>query len=196
MSQKSRVCRLSQRVAQAIAGGAAPLLLEGRFDHTLRLVEIHRELMTAAQRWIIAPKLASVLSLRMAMRLNSLSLHKKFSMRCRHLYILASMAGHPSGKSGPWQTPPQQRADGAAGGQASDPHADGDTALVRVVEHVADEGECRQRQRSCGHAEQRLATISITAVVENAASTEAKPKAAAPISKSRRRQCGRLAYPW
>ena len=48
-------------------------------------VEIHRELMTAAARWIMAEKLRSVLSLRMAMRLNSLSLQKKFSMRCRHL---------------------------------------------------------------------------------------------------------------
>lgn len=48
-------------------------------------VEIHRELMMAAPRWIIAAKLVSVLSLRMATRLNSLSLPKKFSMRCRHL---------------------------------------------------------------------------------------------------------------
>ena len=48
-------------------------------------VEIHRELITAAQRWIMPAKLASVLSLRMAMRLNSFNLQKKFSMRCRHL---------------------------------------------------------------------------------------------------------------
>jgi hypothetical protein len=47
----------------------------------LWLVEIHRELMTAAARWMKAAKLASVLSARMAMRLNSLSLPKKFSIR-------------------------------------------------------------------------------------------------------------------
>jgi hypothetical protein len=63
-----------------------------RSDSGLGSVENHRELMTAAERWIIAPKLASVLSLRMAMRLNSLSLQKKFSTRCRHLYISVSMA--------------------------------------------------------------------------------------------------------
>jgi hypothetical protein len=44
-------------------------------------VEIHRELMTAATRWIMASKLWSVLSARMAIRLNSLSLQKKFSIR-------------------------------------------------------------------------------------------------------------------
>src|SRR5713101_1125825 len=44
-------------------------------------VEVHRELMTAATRWIMAWKLWSVLSARMAMRLNSLSLQKKFSIR-------------------------------------------------------------------------------------------------------------------
>ncbi len=51
----------------------------------LGLVEYHRALMVAAARWIIAEKLWSVLSLRMAMRLNSLSLPKKFSIRWRHL---------------------------------------------------------------------------------------------------------------
>jgi transposase len=50
-------------------------------DHALGSVEIHRELMTAAARWIISRKLRSVLSARMAMRLNSLSLQKKFSIR-------------------------------------------------------------------------------------------------------------------
>ena len=44
-------------------------------------VEIHRELMTAAARWIMAWKLWSVLSARRAMRLKSLSLQKKFSIR-------------------------------------------------------------------------------------------------------------------
>ncbi len=40
----------------------------------------------------MAAKLSSVLSLRMAMRLNCLSLQKKFSIRCRHLYISSSIA--------------------------------------------------------------------------------------------------------
>jgi hypothetical protein len=53
-------------------------------------VGIHREFITAAARWIMEAKLWSVLSARMAMRLNSLSLPKKFSMRCRHLYISSS----------------------------------------------------------------------------------------------------------
>ena len=44
-------------------------------------VEIHREFMTAAARWMMALKLWSVLSARIAMRLNSLSLQKKFSIR-------------------------------------------------------------------------------------------------------------------
>ena len=48
-------------------------------------VENQRELMIAAPRWIIAAKLVSVLSLRIATRLNSLSLPKKFSIKCRHL---------------------------------------------------------------------------------------------------------------
>src|SRR5260370_42210276 len=54
-------------------------------------VEIHRELMTAATRWIMARYLLSVLSALLAMRLNSLSLQKKFSMRWRHLYISVSI---------------------------------------------------------------------------------------------------------
>lgn len=48
---------------------------------SLRPVEIYLEFMTAAARWMMALKLWSVLSARMAMRLNSLSLQKKFSMR-------------------------------------------------------------------------------------------------------------------
>ena len=47
----------------------------------LGTVEIYREFITAAARWIFAAKLWSVLSARMAMRLNSLSLQKKFSIR-------------------------------------------------------------------------------------------------------------------
>ena len=56
---------------------------KGKYD--LGTVGIHREFMTAAARQIHASKLRSVLQARMAMRLNSLSLQKKFSMRCRHL---------------------------------------------------------------------------------------------------------------
>ena len=44
-------------------------------------VDILLEFMTAAARWMMAWKLWSVLSARMAMRLNSLSLQKKFSIR-------------------------------------------------------------------------------------------------------------------
>jgi hypothetical protein len=47
----------------------------------LGAVEIHRELMTAAARWMAALKLESVLSARIAIRLNSFSLPKKFSIR-------------------------------------------------------------------------------------------------------------------
>lgn len=48
-------------------------------------VENHRELISAEPRYIMAAKLVSVLQLRMATRLNSFNLPKKFSMRCRHL---------------------------------------------------------------------------------------------------------------
>ena len=48
---------------------------------TLGRVGIHRDAMTAAARWIMAAKLWSVLSLRMAIRLNSFSLQKKFSIK-------------------------------------------------------------------------------------------------------------------
>jgi spore maturation protein SpmB len=54
-------------------------------DRLLGPVEIQREFRTAAAAWIIAAKLVSVLHARMAIRLNSLSLAKKFSIRCRHL---------------------------------------------------------------------------------------------------------------
>ena len=57
----------------------------------LGFVGIHREFVTAAARWIMEAKLWSVLSARMAMRLNFLILPKKFLMRCRHLYISSSM---------------------------------------------------------------------------------------------------------
>ena len=48
---------------------------------SLGAVENQRELITAAARWIIAAKLVSVLSLRIAMRSNSLSLQKEFSIK-------------------------------------------------------------------------------------------------------------------
>src|SRR5690554_5275936 len=54
-------------------------------------VEVHRAFSTAAAKWIMALKLESVLSDLMAIRLNSLSLQKKFSIRWRHLYISASI---------------------------------------------------------------------------------------------------------
>src|SRR5436309_14039162 len=63
-----------------------------REQAVLGSVWIHLEFITAAVRLIIASKLRSVLSARMAIRLNSLSLQKKFSIRCRHLYISSSMA--------------------------------------------------------------------------------------------------------
>src|SRR3954452_3423705 len=53
-------------------------------------VDIHRVARTAPASWIIAAKLVSVLSYRVAMRRNSLSLQKKFSTRWRHLYISKS----------------------------------------------------------------------------------------------------------
>jgi hypothetical protein len=43
--------------------------------------------MSAATNWTMALKFASVLSARSATRLNSLSLPKKFSIRCRHSYL-------------------------------------------------------------------------------------------------------------
>ena len=52
---------------------------------SLGSVELHRELITAAARVIIALKLWSVLSALMAIRLNSFSLPKKFSIRWCHL---------------------------------------------------------------------------------------------------------------
>ena len=51
--------------------------------HGLRPVEIHREFMTAAARWIMALKLWSVLSALawLRLRLNFLEFQKKFSIR-------------------------------------------------------------------------------------------------------------------
>ena len=72
----ARQALMAFRVAEAPGDGSGLSR-----DDRLGSVEIHRELMTAAARWIIAWKLWSVLSARMAMRLNSLSLQKKFSIR-------------------------------------------------------------------------------------------------------------------
>ena len=47
-----------------------------------------------------------------------------------------------------------QRADHCPGREAGDPHADGELALVLVVEHVADQGHGGRRQRRAGDAEQ------------------------------------------
>jgi hypothetical protein len=65
--------------------GRALIGLDFCSPYVLGSVWIHLEFITAAVRLIIASKLVSVLSARMAMRLNSLSLQKKFSIRCRHL---------------------------------------------------------------------------------------------------------------
>lgn len=68
----------------ATARKAAPSNVFNLMD-ALGPVWIHLEFITAAVRLIMASKLISVLSARMAIRLNSLSLQKKFSIRCRHL---------------------------------------------------------------------------------------------------------------
>jgi hypothetical protein len=56
--------------------------------------------MSAAANWTMALKLASVLSARRAMRLNSLSLPKKFSIRCRHSYLGARFVETGDTKTG------------------------------------------------------------------------------------------------
>ena len=68
-------------VQLAVVGAAGSGDIRFLGSSGLGSVEIHRELMTAATRWIMAWKLWSVLSARMAIRLNSLSLQKKFSIR-------------------------------------------------------------------------------------------------------------------
>ena len=70
---------LTQDATTASFAMAGLLMALGVF--VLGSVEIHREWMTAAASWMMAVKLVSVLSARMAMRLNSLSLQKKFSIR-------------------------------------------------------------------------------------------------------------------
>lgn len=55
-----------------------------RRRHALGPVEIQRELMRGATAWIMALNEVSVLSARLAIRLNSLSFMKKFSIRWRH----------------------------------------------------------------------------------------------------------------
>lgn len=54
-------------------------------------IGIHLEFITAAARLITGEALVGLVGAH-AMRLNCLSLPKKFSMRCRHLYISLSMA--------------------------------------------------------------------------------------------------------
>src|SRR5690554_1092580 len=71
--------------------GAPALPEEPEHPSDLGPVEVHRAFSTAAAKWIMALKLESVLSDLMAIRLNSLSLQKKFSIRWRHLYISASI---------------------------------------------------------------------------------------------------------
>jgi len=53
---------------------------------------MQRELMSAAQALLIAAKLRSVLSERRAMRRKSFRSQKKFSTKCRHLYIFSSIS--------------------------------------------------------------------------------------------------------
>ena len=55
-------------------------------------VEIHRLLSKAEQAWIMAEKLVSVLSERMAIRRKSFRLQKKFSTKCRQPYITSSIS--------------------------------------------------------------------------------------------------------
>lgn len=64
---------------------ALQLLFPLASGFALGSVGIHREFITAATRWIMAAKLWSVFSARSAIRLNSLSLPKKFSIKWRHL---------------------------------------------------------------------------------------------------------------
>ena len=65
-------------------------------------VEIHLELMRAAQALMIAAKLRSVLSVRKAMRRKSFRSQKKFSTKCRHLYISSSIVSG-SLRCGRWE---------------------------------------------------------------------------------------------
>src|SRR5258708_27970259 len=68
-----------------VLGGAATILAAAWKFLGLGSVEIHLEWMTAVAREIIASKLPSVFSLRIAMRLNSFNFPKTFSLRGRHL---------------------------------------------------------------------------------------------------------------
>ena len=53
------------------------------------------------------------------------------------------------------QEPAGERADRRPGGEAGDPDRDRERALPVVLEHVADQGERRRRQRRAGDAQQR-----------------------------------------
>src|SRR5258708_9379499 len=72
-------------LAQSPPGCRSARSLQKKATVVLGSVEIHLEWMTAVARQIIASKLPSILSLHIAMRLNSFSLPKKFSIRWRHL---------------------------------------------------------------------------------------------------------------
>jgi hypothetical protein len=77
-TEKAGVSLLSTFIPTVSTGWAAAYL---KNSVELGRVGIHRDAMTAAARWIMAAKLWSVLSLRMAIRLNSFSLQKKFSIK-------------------------------------------------------------------------------------------------------------------
>lgn len=94
-----QVERLIHQVDAAIAAGEPSVNVNGAeipatptSRAALGSVGIQRALMRLAQAWIMALKHVSVFSDRSAMRLNSLSLQKKFSTRWRHLYISSSIS--------------------------------------------------------------------------------------------------------
>jgi hypothetical protein len=64
------------------------------------------------------------------------------------------MTGTLTRNTDPHQEPAQHRPEAGAAGEAGGPDGDGRPALLVVVEHVADQGEGRGRQRGAGHAEQ------------------------------------------
>ena len=76
-----RLRPLEMVLAQQVFHKSLPPINTIGITDGLGAVEIHRELMTAAARWMAALKLESVLSARIAIRLNSFSLPKKFSIR-------------------------------------------------------------------------------------------------------------------
>jgi len=61
-------------------------------NFSLAFVEDYLVLINMAQILVMEEKFLSVLSQRMAMVLYCLSLQKKFSIKCRHLYISLSIS--------------------------------------------------------------------------------------------------------